>query len=146
MKKPTIITKKPASKAEQPAKVVATKTSPEKPIETVAAKASTEKLAKSTVVTKTAPKKKPVSAKKAQVVAPKAIAEIPVKTIPERIGLTAGSIWHYLEKNGATSVAKLLRELEEEEKIIQRSIGWLAQEGKITIDTTNRIEMITLKD
>jgi hypothetical protein len=61
------------------------------------------------------------------------------------VGLTAGNIWHYLEKNGATPVAKLLRELPEEEKIIQRSIGWLAQEGKIILDTVDRVETIALK-
>jgi hypothetical protein len=39
----------------------------------------------------------------------------------------------------------LVRELPEEEKIIQRSIGWLAQEGKITLDTVDRVETIALK-
>jgi len=62
-------------------------------------------------------------------VAPKSIEATPGMTNPERVGLTAGSIWHYLTENGTTSVAKLVRELTEEEKIIQRSIGWLAQEG-----------------
>ena len=51
-----------------------------------------------------------------------------------------------LSENGATPIAKLLRELSEEEKIIQRSIGWLAQEGKINLDTTSRGETIALKD
>ncbi|MDD5463117.1 MAG: winged helix-turn-helix domain-containing protein [Methylococcales bacterium] len=65
----------------------------------------------------------------------------------ERIGLIAGRIWHYLARNGATSVAKLVRELpEEEEKIIQCSIGWLAQEGKITLESIDRVETIALKD
>jgi hypothetical protein len=41
-------------------------------------------------------------------------------------------------------VAKLIRELPEEEKTIQRSIGWLAQEGKITVDIINRVETIGL--
>jgi hypothetical protein len=50
-----------------------------------------------------------------------------------------------LAENGATPVAKLLRELPEEEKIIQRSSGWLAQEGKITLDTVDRVETIALK-
>ena len=67
-------------------------------------------------------------------------------TIPDRVGSTAGNIWHYLTENGATSVAKMLRELSEEEKIIQRSIGWLAQEGKITLDTSGRVETIALKE
>ncbi|MGY6276434.1 winged helix-turn-helix domain-containing protein [Methylomonas sp. MgM2] len=65
-------------------------------------------------------------------------------TTSERVGLTAGNIWNYLSENGATSVSKLITELMEEEKIIQRSIGWLAQENKITIDSVNRVETITL--
>ena len=66
--------------------------------------------------------------------------------MPERVGLTAGSIWHYLTENGATSVAKLVRELPEDEKIIQRSIGWLAQEDKVILDTIDRIETLSLKE
>lgn len=71
-------------------------------------------------------------------------ALVPEMTVPERVGMTAGDIWHYLNKNGSTAVTKLVRELPEEEKIIQRSIGWLAQEGKITLDTIDRVEFIRL--
>ncbi|OAI15655.1 hypothetical protein A1359_09410 [Methylomonas lenta] len=60
--------------------------------------------------------------------------------------MTAGSIWHYLAANGATSVAKLVKELPEEEKVIQRSIGWLAQEDKITLSIIDRAETIALKE
>jgi len=99
-------------------------------------------------VTKAPPKKpSPVQnpPKKAQAVASKPVAATPAMTMPERIGLTAGSIWHYLAENGATPVAKLVRELTEEEKIIHRSIGWLAQEGKITLDAVDRVETLALK-
>jgi len=145
MKKPTTPTPtKPVTKVEQPTKVVTTKTTPEQSSKSVVSKTTAEMPIK-TAVTKAKPKKS-APAKKAQIAAPKAVAETPVKTIPERIGLAAGSIWHYLDKNGVTAVAKLLRELEEEEKIIQRSIGWLAQEGKITLDTSDRVETIALKD
>ena len=71
---------------------------------------------------------------------------MPETTMPEQVGLAAGSIWHYLAENGATSVAKLVKELSEEEKIIQRSIGWLAQEGKITLNVVNRVETLSLKE
>ena len=71
---------------------------------------------------------------------------MPEITMPEQVGLAAGSIWHYLAENGATSVAKLVKELSEEEKIIQRSIGWLAQEGKITVAAVDRVETIALKE
>ena len=117
MKKSKTPTEKPVTKAEQP-----TTATPKKP----------------------SPDQKP--AKKAQAVAAKPVAATPEKTIPERVGLTAGHIWHYLAENGATSVAKLVRELPEEEKIIQRSIGWLAQEDKITLDTIDRVETLALKE
>ena len=123
MKKPKTTTEKPVpqAKAAQPTTTVAAKATPKKP----------------------SPDQK--TPKKAQVVTPKPVAAIPEMAMPERVGLTAGNIWHYLAENGATSVAKLVRELPEEEKIIQRSTGWLAQEGKITLDTVDRVETIALK-
>ena len=120
------------------------KTTPEKPTPKVKA---AQPIA--TAATKIAPKKpSPVkkTTKKAPVASPKPVAVTPEITPYERVGLTAGSIWHYLAEHGATPVAKLFRELTEEEKIIQRSIGWLAQEGKITIDIVNRAETIALKE
>jgi len=122
MKKPKTITEKPVSKVEQPIAQVATKAAPKKP----------------------SPDQK--APKKVQAVAPKPVAATPEMAMTERVGLTAGSIWHYLAENGATSVAKLVRELTEEEKIIQRSIGWLDQEGKITLDIVDRVETLALKE
>ncbi|HEY8160359.1 MAG TPA: winged helix-turn-helix domain-containing protein [Methylobacter sp.] len=61
------------------------------------------------------------------------------------IGTSAGTIWEYLDKHGPTTVAKLIRETEVDEKTIQRGIGWLAQEGKVTIEFVNRAETIALK-
>ena len=124
MKKPKTTTEKPVPKAKaaQPTTSVATKATSKKP----------------------SPDQK--TPKKAQVVTPKPVAAIPEMAMPERVGLTAGNIWHYLTENGATSVAKLVRELPDEEKIIQRSIGWLAQEGKITLDAVDRVETIALKE
>jgi hypothetical protein len=60
--------------------------------------------------------------------------------------LTAGSIWHYLAGNGETFVAKLVDALPEEEELIQRSIGWLAQENKITLSVVDQIETIALNN
>ena len=140
MKKPKTTTEKPApkAKAEQPITTEVVKAAPiakaEQPITTEATKAAPKK--------PSAVQKAP---KKAQAAAPKPTAAMPEIPMPDRIGLTAGSIWHYLAENGPTSVAKLVRELTEEEKIIQRSIGWLAQEGKITLDTVDRVETIALK-
>jgi hypothetical protein len=61
------------------------------------------------------------------------------------VGKTAGILWTYLDKNGLTTVAKLIRETQIDEKTVQRGIGWLAQEDKITIELINRAETISLK-
>ena len=137
----------PAKKTPKKAEVVAPKpveTTPEITIPDVKAEQPV-----AAVVTKAIPKKPspaPKIPKKAPVEATKPAAAIPEIAMPEQVGLAAGSIWHYLAKNGATSVAKLVNELSEEEKIIQRSIGWLAQEGKITLDVVNRVETLSLKE
>ncbi len=62
----------------------------------------------------------------------------------EKVGNTAGDIWRFLDKNGPISVSKLAKEIPVEEKYLQRAIGWLAQEGKISIDIVNRAETISL--
>ncbi|MDD2659276.1 MAG: winged helix-turn-helix domain-containing protein [Methylococcales bacterium] len=121
MKKSKTTTEKAVPKAEKPVESAVTKGTPIKP----------------------SPDQSPL--KKAKATAPKPAAVTPEIPMSESVGLTAGSIWHYLAENGATSVAKLIKELAEEEKIIQRSIGWLAQEGKITLAAVNRVETIALK-
>ena len=63
----------------------------------------------------------------------------------EIVGNAAGEIWKYLDKNGPTSVAKLIRETKIDEKYIQRGIGWLSQEDKVSIETINRADTISLK-
>lgn len=65
---------------------------------------------------------------------------------PEQVGMAAGNVYRYLEKSGAISVAKMARELKEDSKTIQRGIGWLAQEGKITLKMVKRVEMISLSE
>jgi hypothetical protein len=69
-----------------------------------------------------------------------------IVNLPESVGMAAGSIWRYLNENGPTAVAKLVETLSEDNKTLQRSIGWLAQEDKITLETSGRLEVIALKD
>ncbi|MDD5323016.1 MAG: winged helix-turn-helix domain-containing protein [Methylococcales bacterium] len=124
MKKSKITTQKPVPKAKA-----------EQPVATVVTKA---------IAKKPGPDLK--TPKKAQAVAPKPVVATPEMPMSERAGLTAGSIWHYLAENGATPVAKLIRELPEDEKTIHRSIGWLAQEDKIILKIIDRAETISLKE
>jgi hypothetical protein len=73
MKKSKTTTEKPVpkTKAEQPIATVVTQATPKKP-------SSDQK-----------------TSKKTQAVAPEPVVATPEKTMPERVGLTAGSIWHY---------------------------------------------------
>lgn len=110
--------------------------------------ATTQEASITAKVAKPAPKKpspKSKTAKNAPAVDPEPITPTAEITLHERVGLTAGSIWHYLAANGATTVATLVDVLPEEEEIIQRSIGWLAQEDKITLSVVDQIESIALK-
>ena len=68
-----------------------------------------------------------------------------ILNLTESVGTAAGSIWRYLNGKGPTAVAQLVKELPEDNKTLQRSIGWLAQEGKITLDTIDRVETIGLR-
>ncbi len=61
------------------------------------------------------------------------------------IGLAAGKIWQYLEKNGACSVTKVTTETELGKNDVQRAIGWLAKEDKIIIEMKGRTETLSLK-
>ena len=121
----------------------ATKAKIEKPaVAAVAKEPKTKKASPSQKVPTKSETPKPAIKVKAEQPVSEAAPEI---AMPQRIGLTAGSIWHYLSKNGVTPVAKLSKELPEEEKVIQRSIGWLAQEGKIKLAIVDRVETIALK-
>ena len=163
MKKPTVITVKPAPKENKiqpvaavitkeatPTKVTPAKKAPTKTKSAVVAPAPKVKdiqpaATKAAAPKKTAPAKKVPTKIQAAAVVAEPVSAKPNLTMAERIGLTSGSIWHYLTENGATSVATLVKALIEEEKIVQRSIGWLAQEGKITLETVGRVETIALK-
>jgi hypothetical protein len=147
------------AKAEKPAATKVIKKTPEKSTATKITKKTPEKSVTeaaqitpetsiTTEVTKTTPKKTspmPKPAKKAAIVDPEPIVSSSKIAMHERIGLSAGSIWHYLTENGETSVTKLVDALPEEEELIQRSIGWLAQEDKITLSVADQIETIALK-
>jgi predicted transcriptional regulator len=61
------------------------------------------------------------------------------------IGSAAGVIWEYLDNNGMTSVTKISKDTELDTKLVQRAIGWLAKEDKLSIETKGRAETIGLK-
>jgi predicted RNA-binding protein (virulence factor B family) len=61
------------------------------------------------------------------------------------IGDAAGKIWNYLDKNGPTSVSKIATETEIGKNEVQRAIGWLLKEDKLSIEMVGRAETLSLK-
>ncbi|MCX5778329.1 MAG: winged helix-turn-helix domain-containing protein [Elusimicrobia bacterium] len=51
----------------------------------------------------------------------------------EIIGLTAGSIWNYINENGETSAIKLKASLGISNRLLCFSLGWLSREQKVLI-------------
>ncbi len=61
------------------------------------------------------------------------------------IGHAAGTFWQYLNEHGVSSATKLTKETKLDVKVVQRAIGWLAKEGKVTIEAKGRTEIIALR-
>ncbi|NQY26072.1 MAG: winged helix-turn-helix domain-containing protein [Piscirickettsiaceae bacterium] len=61
------------------------------------------------------------------------------------MGAAAGTLWTYLNENGAVSATKITKDTTLDAKSVQRAIGWLAKEGKLVIATKGRTETISLK-
>ena len=60
------------------------------------------------------------------------------------IGELAGRVWQYLDENGESSVNKIMTETGLGKNEVQRAIGWLAREGKLSILTKGRTETVSL--
>lgn len=61
------------------------------------------------------------------------------------IGDTAGIIWKYLDTNGPSSVNKVTTETGINKNDVQRAIGWLSKEDKLSIEMIGRAETLSLK-
>ena len=64
--------------------------------------------------------------------------------LKQTIGENAGHIWQLLNKNGEMQLAELLKISEIEEADFNRSLGWLAREGKIAFYNEDDKQMATL--
>ncbi|MGZ5029623.1 MAG: winged helix-turn-helix domain-containing protein [Methylobacter sp.] len=61
------------------------------------------------------------------------------------IGEAAGIVWKYLDKNGPSSVNKVTTETGISKNDVQRAIGWLSKEDKLSIEMVGRTETLSLK-
>ncbi|MBI4372259.1 MAG: winged helix-turn-helix domain-containing protein [Candidatus Omnitrophica bacterium] len=49
------------------------------------------------------------------------------------IGITAGDIWHYLDKHESATLDQLVKGINKSNDLILMSLGWLAREGHVTL-------------
>ena len=49
------------------------------------------------------------------------------------IGITAGDIWHYLDKHETATLDQLVQGIKKPRELIFMSLGWLAREGHVQL-------------
>jgi Winged helix-turn-helix domain (DUF2582) len=63
----------------------------------------------------------------------------------DQIGDAAGTIWHYLDEHGETTLSKLKRDTKLPEQLVLMGVGWLAKEEKLTFVKDVRTLKVDLK-
>jgi len=56
----------------------------------------------------------------------------------ENIGVTAGKVWTFLKANGPSPLHQIEKGIGENPAATNQAIGWLAREGKITVDHSQK--------
>ena len=51
------------------------------------------------------------------------------------IGIVAGEIWQHLDKNGSSDLDQLVQAIGRDKELILMSLGWLAREGHIQLQS-----------
>ncbi len=62
------------------------------------------------------------------------------------IGIVAGEIWHYLDQKKKASIGELVKGISKDRNIVLMSLGWLAREGHVIVESTGHEEFtVTLR-
>jgi hypothetical protein len=62
----------------------------------------------------------------------------------QQIGETAGAIWELLDNNGPSTIAKLVKQVDQSRDTVMQALGWLAREEKIEIVEKGRSRIVSL--
>ena len=61
------------------------------------------------------------------------------------IGITAGEIWHFLDKHGQVSFEELVAGIDKPKELVLMSLGWLAREGHVLVETEIKAYKVSLR-
>ena len=61
------------------------------------------------------------------------------------IGITAGDIWNYLDKNGSATLTTMTKSIGKSRDLLLMSLGWLAREGHVILEDQGADYKITLR-
>ena len=61
------------------------------------------------------------------------------------IGIVAGEIWNYLDKNGEVLFSKLQTGIKQPRDLVLMSIGWLAREGHVIVREEGKDFRVSLR-
>jgi len=64
----------------------------------------------------------------------------------EKIGEHAGIIWRFLDRNGEITYSALVQGTKLNQKQVDRAMGWLSREGKVSIKKASNKELISLTE
>ena len=62
-----------------------------------------------------------------------------------QIGIVAGEIWHYLDKNGEVFFSELYVGIKQPKDIALMSVGWLAREGHVIVRAEGQDYRVSLR-
>ncbi len=65
-------------------------------------------------------------------------------TYADTIGETAGKIWGFLVHRGKVSLSALEKGVDAPRNLVYMAVGWLAREGKVSVEREDRTIQIWL--
>lgn len=62
------------------------------------------------------------------------------------IGIVAGEIWHFLDKHGQVDLESLIVGIEKPKELLLMSLGWLAREGHVLVESEGSVYTVSLRE
>lgn len=64
----------------------------------------------------------------------------------DAIGNTAGHVWQFLQQKGVSSLTAVERGVKAPKPMVHMGLGWLAREGKISVQQEGRTVQVRLTE